>query len=336
MMRYLHFTLLGALFLVFSCAPKEETAYVFTYFDNSRQDAGLFLAYSYDGLNWTSFNDHKPVMRSEVGYNGILRDPSVCQGPDGIFHLVWTVSWNAKSIGHAWSRDLVHWNEQKVVPVMEAFPSTRNTWAPELFYSKAEDLFYIFWASTVPDNPEVSTEGCISESNYNHRIYCTTTRDFQAFSPTELYFNPPFNAIDAAVVQVPGKDELIMVVKNENLNPAQKNIRLTRSTSMKKGFPTEVSAPISGIGMGEDAWAEGPSPLYIGQDLIVFYDLYRQHQYGASISHDNGITWEDATPLIHMPEGMSHGTALPVAKEYVDKLVEMQAYGPRRAACPAL
>ena len=328
-MRNIHFTLLGALVLLaLTCgrASKEETAYVFTYFDNSQQDAGLLLAYSYDGLTWTSVNDNKPIMRSEVGYNGILRDPSICQGPDGIFHLVWTVSWNARSIGHAWSKDLVHWNDQKVVPVMEAFPSTRNTWAPELFYSKAEDLFYIFWASTVPDNPEVSTEGCISESDYNHRIYCTTTRDFQTFNPTELYFNPPFNAIDAAVVQVPGKDELIMVVKNENLNPAEKNIRLTRSTSMKEGFPTEVSAPISGIGMGEDAWAEGPSPLFIGQDLIVFYDLYRQHQYGASVSHDYGVTWEDATPLIRMPEGMSHGTAIPVAKEYVDRIVEMQSH----------
>lgn len=311
------------LMLVGCGANKADTAYVFTYFNNSRQDAGLFLAYSYDGFKWTAVNDNKPVFRAEVGKNHIMRDPSVCQGPDGIFHLVWTVSWNAGSIGHAWSADLVHWNDQKEVPVMEAFPSTRNSWAPELFYDEGDGLFYIFWASTVPDSPDVSTDGCISESDYNHRIYCTATRDFESFTPTRLWFNPDFNAIDAAVTRVPGKDELIMVVKNENLHPAEKNIRLTRSKSMEEGFPTEVSAPISGIGMGEDAWAEGPSPLYVGKDLVVFYDLYRQHKYGASISHDDGVTWEDATDRIRMPEGISHGTALAVERKVVDKLAAL-------------
>ena len=300
-------------------SPKGDEAYVFTYFDNSRQDAGLFLAYSWDGYHWTSVNGGDPIMEPCVGDDGILRDPSVCRGPDGIFHLVWTISWNAQSIGYARSEDLIHWSGQKVIPAMEAFPSTRNTWAPELFYEASEDLFYIFWASTVPDNPEVSTDGCISESNYNHRIYCTTTRDFETFSPTWLYFNPPFNVIDACVARIPETGELLMALKNENLTPPEKNIRLTRSKNMAEGFPVEVSAPISG-----EAWSEGPTILPIGGDLLIYFDKFREHRYGASLSHDGGLTWEDATDRIGVPAGISHGTALAVPAACIEPLHHCQ------------
>lgn len=303
-----------------SCSKRaEETAYVFSYFDNTYQGAGLLLAYSYDGYHWTALNGGKPVLKPEVGPDRLMRDPSICQGPDGTFHMVWTVGWTGRSIGHASSPDLVHWSEQQEIPVMEAFPSARNSWAPELFCD--DGLYYIFWASTVPDAPDVSTEGCISEGGNNHRIYCTTTRDFTTFTPTRIWFNPDFNAIDAAVVRLPSTGELLMTVKNENLDPAEKNIRITRSRSMADGFPTEVSGPMSGIGRGPDCWAEGPSPLVVGDDLLVFFDMYREHKYGASLSHDGGQTWEDATDLISMPEGMSHGTAFPVAKHVVDNLV---------------
>lgn len=71
--------------LLLSC-QKEKQAYVFTYFDNSRQDAGLFVAYSYDGYNWTAVNDGEPIMKPLVGKDKIMRDPSVCQGPDGMSH----------------------------------------------------------------------------------------------------------------------------------------------------------------------------------------------------------------------------------------------------------
>lgn len=37
-----------------------------------------------------------------------MRDPSICQGPDGIYHLVWTSSWTDRIIGYASSRDLIH------------------------------------------------------------------------------------------------------------------------------------------------------------------------------------------------------------------------------------
>jgi hypothetical protein len=55
-----------------------------------------------------------------------MRDPCIIRDKDGIFHMVWTVSWNEKGIGYAWSRDLINWSQQKYIPVMEHEPEARN------------------------------------------------------------------------------------------------------------------------------------------------------------------------------------------------------------------
>lgn len=299
-------------------APAEDpdaTAYVFSYFDNVTQAAGLKLAYSFDGYHWTPINDNQSLLSPTVGEDRLMRDPSICQAPDGTFHMVWTSSWHDQIIGYASSKDLIHWSEQRAIPVMKHEPEAQNCWAPELFYDAPSETYYIYWATTIPGAEGIKTEGCLSESGQNHRIYCTTTKDFETFTPTRLFFNPDFNAIDAAIVKDPETGELIMAVKNENLEPVAKDIHITRTKNIADGFPIEVSEPISGH------WAEGPSPLFVGSDLVVYYDCYGNHTYAASRSHDHGKTWEDCTADIQMPEGMSHGTAIPVKKSVVDNLI---------------
>lgn len=71
---------------------QEKEGYLFSYFDNVHEDAGLCLAYSYDGYTWVPLNEGKVVFKPEIGKDKLLRDPSICQGPDGIFHMVWTSS----------------------------------------------------------------------------------------------------------------------------------------------------------------------------------------------------------------------------------------------------
>ena len=43
---------------------------------------------------------------------------TICQAPDGTFHMVWTSSWTDRIIGYASSPDLIHWSEQRSIPVM--------------------------------------------------------------------------------------------------------------------------------------------------------------------------------------------------------------------------
>ena len=293
----------------------QETAYLFSYFINNSRD-GLHLAYSRDGLKWIALNNGNSYLAPAVGKDKLMRDPSICQAPDGTFHMVWTSSWTDRIIGYASSKDLINWSEQRAIPVMMHEPEAHNCWAPELFYDEPTQTYYIFWATTIPGrHKEVPTSE--SEKGLNHRIYYVTTKDFKEFSSTQMFFNPDFSVIDAAIVKDNKSQDLIMVVKNENSNPPEKNLRITRSRDITHGFPTEVSAPITG-----DYWAEGPAPLFVGDTLYVYFDKYRDHRYGAVRSLDHGKTWEDISDQTFFPQGIRHGTAFAVDEAVLDKLLQ--------------
>lgn len=284
--------------------------YLFTYFQG-RGD-GLHLAYSRDGLKWEEIHKGKVYVKPELG-GKLMRDPSIVQGPDGTFHMVWTTDWTDKIIGYANSKDLINWSGQTAVPVMEHEAEAKNTWAPELFYDAKSKLYYIIWATTIPGRHKETADSEM-EKGYNHRQYYVTTKDFKTFSPTKVFFDPDFSVIDGAIIKV-GK-EYMFVVKNENPNPAEKNLRVTFTKNLKKGFPTEVSDPITG-----DYWAEGPAPLWVGDYIYVYFDKYREGKYGAVRSKD-GRTWEDVSDQAVFPRGMRHGTAFEVPEEVLENLMK--------------
>ncbi len=299
-----------------ACSADDEV-YLFSYFTGNSRD-GLHLAYSTDGESWIALNNGQSLLKPIVGKDCLMRDPSICQGPDGIFHLVWTSSWTDRIIGYASSRDLIHWSEQRAIPVMMHEETAHNCWAPELFYDEPSGLFYILWATTIPGrHKEVPV--IESEKGLNHRIYCVTTRDFETFSETKLFFNPDFSVIDAAIVRDEQQGDLLMVVKNENSLPAEKNLRVTCTRNIEEGFPTEVSPAITG-----DYWCEGPAPLFVGDALYIYFDKYRNHRYGAVVSYDHGQTWEDISDRVTFPEGIRHGTAFKVSKKVLKQLLRLQ------------
>ncbi|MDP6546882.1 MAG: exo-alpha-sialidase [Phycisphaerae bacterium] len=109
---------------------KGNEAYIFTSFRGNGED-GLHLAYSRDGLKWTALKGDKSFLKPRVG-GKLMRDPCIIQGPDKMFHMVWTSSWRDKGIGIAHSKDLINWTEQKFVGVMKHEATARNCWAPEI------------------------------------------------------------------------------------------------------------------------------------------------------------------------------------------------------------
>lgn len=292
-----------------------DNVYLFSYFKGNGED-GLHLAYSHDGLKWQALKNDKSFLTPNIGKDKLMRDPSICQGPDGTYHMVWTSGWWDRIIGYASSKDLVNWSEQKAIPVMEHEPEAKNSWAPELFYDDATRTYYILWATTIPGrHSEVATSK--SENGLNHRIYYVTTKDFNTFSDTKIFFNPDFCAIDAAIMKQ-ADGQYMMAVKNENLAPAEKNIRITRTTSLNSGFPTRVSEPITG-----DYWAEGPSPLQIDDYTYIYFDKYTQHKYGAVRSKD-GQNWEDVSEMTEFPQGTRHGTAFTVPEHVLQLLLKQK------------
>ena len=167
-------TIIGLAFCGLSSCSKQ--AYLFTSFHEPATE-GLRLLYSYDAYHWTDLN--QTFLKPEIGTQKVMRDPSIVQGPDGTFHLVWTCSWKGdKGFGYASSKDLKHWTTQKFLPVMESEPATVNVWAPEIFYDEVKKDFVIIWASTIPYR---FAKG-IEEEDNNHRMYSITTKDFGVFS----------------------------------------------------------------------------------------------------------------------------------------------------------
>lgn len=301
----LHFSLIIVVLTVVGCAqaPKDEEFYLFSFFRGNGEE-GLFLAFSQDGYHWQELGENHSFLTPQAGQDKLMRDPCIIRGKDGKFHMVWTVSWNEKGIGYAYSEDLLHWSEQRYLPVMEHEAGARNAWAPELYYDEADDQYLIFWSSTITGRyPETQSE---KENSYNHRMYYVTTKDFQDFSPTDLLYEPGFNVIDGTIVKE--GDEYIMFIKDETIEPAEKNIRITRSGQLPEGFGP-ASPPITG-----DYWAEGPTATKIGEDWIVYFDKYMDKKMGAVTSKDL-VAWQDISDQVSFPQGMRHGTVFKLTAE---------------------
>jgi beta-galactosidase len=302
---------LFAVFCLFSLvASAQKEVYLFSYFVDNGQD-GLHLAYSTDGLKWTALNEGKPYLAPTVGKDKLMRDPFILQGKDGLFHLVWTSGWWDKHIGYASSGDLINWSEQKTIPVMEHEPTAKNSWAPEMVYDPETKEYIIFWATTIPGRHQAIADSD-REKGLNHRMYCTKTKDFETFSPTELFFNPDFSTIDATIF--PKNNKFYMILKNENPNPPQKNLRVTVADRASGPYPVKVSEPITG-----KYWAEGPTALQVGEYVYVYFDKYMDHKYGA-VRSKNMVDWEDVSNQVSFPSGVRHGTTFKVSDKVFRKL----------------
>lgn len=291
---------------------EDRQQYLFSSFRGNGED-GLHLAYSDDGRHWRALNNDQSFLEPTVGH-GLMRDPCIIQGPDGRFHMVWTSGWEDQGLGVAHSDDLIHWSEQQFVPVMAHEPGARNTWAPEIFWDESSQHYVIYWASTIPGRfPETGSRG---DDGLNHRIYYTTTEDFEHYSDTELFYEPGFNVIDSTTVRV--DDEYVMVLKDETRHPPAKNLRVARSESLY-GPWSEPSEPFTPKGV----WVEGPTILNIGDETIVYYDEYMNKQYGAMRTRDFRH-WENISDQIEFPEGTRHGTVLPVSDAVLERLKQLQ------------
>jgi beta-xylosidase len=192
---------------------------------------------------------------------------------------------------------------------MEHEPTARNCWAPEVFYDDKSKQYLIFWSTTISGRfPETEKTG---DDKYNHRMYYVITPDFKTFSKAELFYNQGFNVIDGTLINENGK--YVLFLKDETKTPPQKNIRIATSSELTDNYskPTE---PITG-----SYWAEGPTPVKIGDWWIVYFDKYMNHTMGAVRSKDLK-NWEDISDKVSFPEGTRHGTVFKVSQKVIENL----------------
>ncbi|WP_245546801.1 glycoside hydrolase family 43 protein [Pseudopedobacter saltans] len=269
---------------------------------------GLRYLYSKDGYHWNSVNGI--YLKPELGTQKIMRDPSMLRDKHGVYHLVWTIGWKGnEGVGYASSKDLIHWENKKIVPVMEHEAKTVNVWAPELFYDDVEDRFIIIWASTIPYR---FAKGVEAEDN-NHRMYYTTTKDFETFTPTKLFSDPGFSIIDAVIVKKAQKDYVLVLKDNTRPN-----------RNLKVAFADNPLGPFQNVSQPFSAYlTEGPSVVKVKDEWLIYFDSYGSKSYEAVATKDFK-TFEKINDRISVPEGHKHGTIFKASKKDLRNLLKQE------------
>lgn len=290
----------GVMGLLLASCSREY--YVYSSFHEPANE-GLRYLWSKDGRHWDSIPGTwlKPL----VGNQKVMRDPSIQRTPDGTYHLVWTSSWRGdRGFGYASSRDLRHWSDERFIEVMSD-TSTVNVWAPELFWDDMRREMMIVWASCVPYRFE---KGIEDERN-NHRLYYTTTKDFITFSPTRLLIDPGYSSIDATIVKT-GDRQYVMVVKDNTRNA--RNIKVAFAED-PHGPWSKTSEPFTGM------YCEGPAVVKVKVGYIIYYDRYRQKDFGAHFTKDFK-TFTDISDKVHIPDLHKHGTIFRAPQRIIKRL----------------
>jgi beta-xylosidase len=224
------------------------------------ETTGLRLVLSADGYRWTALNQDRSVLAPQVGAGKVFRDPSIARDAQGTFHIVWTIAWGTqrdKGIGYVRSKDLIHFDEQRLIAVMENEPKTINVWAPELFWDEVQQQWMIFWASTVEGKfPETLH---VFDGRMNSRIYYTTTKDFQRFQPSKLLFGPrEMMGIDAFILH-PAPGQYYMFFKGDRAEAPKRGLFVARAARAEGPYtlnPNLLTAESQG-------WIEAPSVIKI-------------------------------------------------------------------------
>lgn len=310
-----------------SISSVAKKAYVFTSF-REPSVSGLQYLYSYDGLHWDSIPGvfMKPMISNETPYidrftgkevtptfcgTHVLRDPSIIKGKDGTFHLVWTTAWSGShGFGYASSRDLIHWSEQREIPVM-ADSCTNNVWAPELFYDDETEYYYIVWSSAI--HPDRYTDEDKKGTNGCHRPYFTKTKDFKTFTPAKQFYDCGFNSIDGFIVKK-AKNDYVFVLK-DNRKPGYSDLFCVFGNSPEGPFssPSVKFAP---------HYSEGPCVLKLGDEWIIYFDQYKPDQRYCAYSTKDFKTFTEINDRISVPVGHKHGTIVEVTKKQLKKILK--------------
>ena len=290
-------------------------------------ETGVYFAWSRDGLKFEWLNDGKVVMPAPPwGDESLTRDPSIVYH-DGTFHMVWTTSWNSRSIGYAYSEDLVTWSEPKKIDIWGGRQDVRNTWAPELHWDPEKKEFLILWSSTTLAELN-DGDGSEDKHGYDHRSYASWTKDFRSFTKPALFFSPQpeFSVIDPCIAHDDrgtndtGDDRWVMVVKHELAeDQGGKNLRLTFSRHMQGPYETTLGPPIVGAGTSiVNRMGEGPSLFKRNGEWHLYWDAPgSEFSYCLATSRDL-TTWKNRSAEMSLPaKQMRHGTVLIVPAQAV-------------------
>ncbi len=286
-------------------------------------ETGIYFAYSYDGLEFQWLSDRDLIVPApQWGDESLTRDPSILYHK-GTFHMIWTTSWNSRSIGYASSKDLRTWTDPQRIQIWQDRKNVRNTWAPELHWNPEQKEFLILWSSTLLEELN-DGDGSEDIHGYDHRSYFSSTKDFKKFTSPKLFYspqNPEYSVIDPYIVHddrgtmAKKDDRWVMVIKHELAeDKGGKNLRLTYAKKMLGPYQTKLGKPIVGAGTSiVNQMGEGPTLFRHQGKWHLYWDAPgSEFSYCLATSKDLE-SWQNRSAELKLPvEQMRHGTVLRV------------------------
>ena len=268
------------------------SAYLMAYFGPEEK---LFYAVSDDARHWQALNAGKPVFDAKAR----LRDPYVLR-VKGKFHLVHTKGWDHPTIFHWESTDLIGWTGG---PIDVVEPGKVRAWAPEFFYSKAEDLFYVHWAS-------------IHEGH--NAIHYVTTKDWTDITPARsaVWYDIGIHDIDLTIVEYEG-------IYYGFHKPGDVDDRLgNRLATVTSLDPKQDS--FANAGYGRDVLPDQTKPIE-GPEVIRLIGQDKWYVYSDPF-HSPLEAWETTNFIdfakieVTTPDGAKHGSMLPITQAELSTL----------------
>jgi len=289
--------------------------------ENPMLIAKLHIALSTDGRHWTALNDNKPVWEHH------MRDPYVRRGPDGLWRILSTGGGGGdrEKVGpsclYITSKDLVHWQVEGSLPLMkdarnESGTLARNIWAPEWFYDDKTDEYIVFWSSSFEDAGWKKS-----------RIWYCKTRDWKAFTPAKVLFNPPYSVIDGTLLK--DKNTYYLFHKEEEFGAKTGERRGIRVASSKhlEGPYTVLQGDLN-KGQIAPTITEGPTVIKDPgkPGWLLLYDYPMADNFGASYSADL-LHWKVEKDVSFPPEAR-HGCVSLITPE--EAAVLSEAYSSKK------
>ncbi len=314
-------------------APAAETqdemsAYLFVHFVGNESNADqeqIYFSLSKDGTNWVTLNDKQPVMKSNVGEQGV-RDPNIIRKPDGSGYYVIATDLSIFNIHGDWggsqtngSRNIVVWESEDLVTWSDpwlaeiARDNATCTWAPEVIWDAEREAYMVYWASK-------------TKEDWYHRVYRCYTEDFHEFTAPEVYIEAEESRIDTTFIKE--GDTYYRFTKDEH----NTYVYMEKSNSLSGDFTAVSTYRLNGQSHKEYGGYEGPTIFKLnggdgwcllldnygnsaGYKPFVTDDISKGDFYSAKQGFNfNGVTFR-------------HGTVMPITTSEFNALMDKWGQG---------
>lgn len=293
--------------------PKDEVAYLFTYFTGNKvEEEAIRFGVSLDGYHYYALNNNNPVIDSKkISSTGGVRDPHILRGPDGVFRMVVTdmtssKGWDSnRAMVLLKSADLVNWTSS-IVNIQKTYPGNedlKRVWAPQTVFDKAANKYMVYFSMQHGKGPDII-------------YYAYANADFTGLesAPKVLFTPKSGNAcIDGDIIEKDGVYHLFY--KTEG---GKNGIKVATTTNLTSGVWAEKDEYLQQT--NESVEGAGVFKLNNSDTYILMYDVYMKgkYQFTKSTDLEHFSLIDSEISMDFMPR---HGTVVPITRTELKRML---------------